>query len=315
MRTLDDDRFLFQTDEEVAAAAELERRLKRDVHVGVDGSTFALRDDIRVDPRRRLLVDTPGGSDEVVVDGTAARHSIILAGTAGAGGVATKGRDGRVVVAGVEPLIIVAAGRTLRLINTKVVLPAGRSALGDHVLLGAGARIIASLDDNCQVVVADSDWEGGGAACGPRLSLPPAVKIRGNLGDNGADATEHPPPPLTHSTQIDLAAPGLEIIVVEGGERTQQQGVGGKGGGSGGGNLGNERGVLRATMGLALEYAAAGGSVTAKADVARLSLDLTSLQSLVSPSSSCSSRAAAAAARLPLLAPLDASARWSTSTR
>ena len=39
--------------------------------------------------------------------------------------------------------------------------------------------------------------------------------------------------------------------------------------------------MLRARMGLAVEYAAAGGSVTAKADVARLSLDLASRQSLV----------------------------------
>ena len=54
----------------MAAAAELERRLRRDLHVGATGM-FPLTGDQHIGPRQRLLVDAPGGPQEVVLVGPA----------------------------------------------------------------------------------------------------------------------------------------------------------------------------------------------------------------------------------------------------
>ena len=286
-------RFLFQTDEEMAAAAELERRLTRDVHVEVnEEGTFFLPGDTRVSPRRRLLADAPGGPEEVIVDGTTARHAIHITGHKVGSHPATADDSARQAPGrGLEASIIVAPGRTLRLKNTRVILPVGCSALEDHVLLGPGARLFASLDDNVVIV---TDWTDTAPAKLQSTPLTPLATAKGKGGDPNVDPVDIAPSAPLHSTQINLAAPGLEVILVEPGEAGN---IGGK-----------DEGVLRATMGLALEYAVAGGSVTAKVNVAQLGLHLDQTRDFASLQGSVS------AAHVPLLSPVDASAHWSTST-
>jgi len=60
-----------------------------------------------------------------------------------------------------------------------VVVPSARSALADHLLLGAGARVVAELDDNVVVV---TDW--GDAAAAGAGGPPSPVAIHGS-GDDG----------------------------------------------------------------------------------------------------------------------------------
>ena len=170
---------------------------------------------VALSPAQRLLADAPGGEDEVVYDGGGG--ILILPPTQQSAQMLQTAGDS---IATSTPLILVGAGRTLRLRNVTLVRA---YTLDAHARLAPGARICAEVTDG--VVCMDEE---------PRAVFSAAADQSPSNAAAGHQATGGSVSAQRRDVSIEVSATGLQLLLPESGPL---------GGGSqrGGGSGANQR--------------------------------------------------------------------------